>query len=445
MESLIGDKMKYKKGVFVNYQIAEAIKLLDKYDISDDNGRKLAETELQGLKDRWTTQDKIPGYGIIIGNKNAGMEDITLDEISKFATDIKQADTYSTECIGNMQYCLVRDENGNVDFDFSYLSHIADLARANRKQLIIDSAVVFGDRFPENMANMSQEEVANVISIYIQKLTREFGDCIERIDVLNSVFQRDDVFNREGTINSEEFWINVFGEEYARKVLSIVRQNCQNPDIDLCWNEFYITNQNTPEKKKSFLETISNTADLDVVGLQDNFRADTSCQYIQDSLEEIAEVCRKCGKKISITELSCKVGRRDIESLNEAKQSGNYATKIDELNNRIRQVIQTATDFCQTNPDIVSSVESRYSDRYDCNYRECKNNGHIIYTSPRRDNNVEQTRILTSQQDGKSGFNDCMQDDGVRISTEQGATQTVKNTVLNKDKVLDVNEHNIQE
>ena len=160
--------MKYKKGVFVNYQMAEAIKLLDKYDISDDNGRKLAETELQGLKDRWTTQDKIPGYGIIIGNKNAGMDDITLDEISKFATDIKQADTYSTECIGNMQYCLVRDENGNVDFDFSYLSHIADLAKANRKQLIIDSAVVFGDRFPENMANMSQEEVANVISIYIQ-------------------------------------------------------------------------------------------------------------------------------------------------------------------------------------------------------------------------------------------------------------------------------------
>ena len=74
----------------------------------------------------------------------------------------------------------------------------------------------------------------------------------------------------------------------------------RNPNIKLCWNEFYITNQNTPEKKKSFLETISNTADLDVIGLQDNFRADTSCQYIQDSLEEIAEVCRKCGKKIKI-------------------------------------------------------------------------------------------------------------------------------------------------
>ena len=51
---------------------------------------------------------------------------------------------------------------------------------------------------------------------------------------------------------------------------------------------------------------------------------------------------------------------------------------------------------------------------------------------------------IPSKQDRKSGLDDCMQDDGVRISMKQGATQTVK-TVLNKDKVLDVNEHSIQE
>ena len=47
--------------------------------------------------------------------------------------------------------------------------------------------------------------------------------------------------------------------------------------------------------------------------------------------------------------------------------------------------------------------------------------------------------------DGKSGLDDCMQDDKVIVSTEQGATQTVKNAVLNKDKVLDVNQQDIQE
>ena len=52
---------------------------------------------------------------------------------------------------------------------------------------------------------------------------------------------------------------------------------------------------------------------------------------------------------------------------------------------------------------------------------------------------------ITFQQEGKNGLDDCMQDDKVRISTEQGATQTVKNAVLNKNKVLDKKEKNIQE
>ena len=45
--------------------------------------------------------------------------------------------------------------------------------------------------------------------------------------------------------------------------------------------------------------------------------------------------------------------------------------------------------------------------------------------------------------DGKSGLDDCMQDDEVRVSTEQDANKTVKNAVLNK--VLDVNQHDEQE
>ena len=402
--------MESKKGVFVNYQMAEAINLL--VDLVDKEGkikdRKLAEEKLKKLKDKWS-EDKIPGYGINIGDKNAGMQGLTIDEVAKFATDIKTADTYSTECIGNMQYCLVRDEKGNVDFDFSYLRHIADLARANGKKLIIDSAVVFGDRFPENMANMKPKEVANAISIYIQKLIREFGDCIERIDVLNSIFQRD-VFDRNGKINSEEFWKDKFGQDYASKVLSIVKQNCQHEHIKLCWNEFYMTKSGSEKRREDFITAIENIKRyeeeteeterviLDGIGLQDNFRPDTSCKYIQDSLEEIAEVCRKCGKKISITELSCKVGKRDTESLNEAKQNGNYSSKVEELNARIRKVLKTVIDFSESkrNSDIISSVEARYSDRYDCNHRKCEQRGHNIQTSIRRDNVFEQPDILKS-------------------------------------------------
>ena len=281
------------------------------------------------------------------------------------------------------------------------------MARANGKKLIIDSAVVFGDRFPENMANMSVEEIENAIAIYIQKLTREFGDCIERIDVLNSVFQRDDVFNRDGTINSEKFWRDAFGGDYASKVLSIVKQNCQHKHIKLCWNEFYMTKSGSEKRREDFITAIENIKRyeeeteeterviLDGIGLQDNFRPDTSCKYIQDSLEEIAEVCRKCGKKISITELSCKVGKIDTERLDEAMQNGGYSSKVEELNDRIRKVLKTVIDFSESS-DIISSVEARYSDRYDCNHRKCEQRGHNIQTSIRRDNVFEQPDILKS-------------------------------------------------
>lgn len=415
--------MENKKGIFVNYQMAEAIKLLDEYDISNLNERKIAEQQLQQLKARWP-EDKIPGYGIPIGDKIAGMKDLTIDEVAKFSNDIKTADTYSTECIGNMQYCLIRDENGNIDFDFSYLRQIADLARANGKKLVIDSAVVFGDRFPENMANMSREEIENAISIYTQKLTREFGDCIERIDVLNSVFQRDDVFNRNGTINSEQFWINTFGQDYASKVLGVVRANCQNPEIDLCWNEFYMTKAGSEKRREDFITAVEGTSDLDVIGLQDNFRADTSCEHIESSLEQVVEACRTSGKKLSITELSCKVGRADIESLNEAMKNGGYSSKVEELNGRIRNVLKTVTDFSERNSDIISSVEARYSDRYDCNHRECEQYGHNIQTSIRRDNVFEQPDILKSAIEATEEY--------TTISGVKGQAKTINELAINE-------------
>ena len=270
------------------------------------------------------------------------------------------------------------------------------MARVNGKKLVIDSAVVFGDRFPENMANMSKEEIEEAISIYTQKLTREFGDCIDRIDVLNSIFQREDVFNRNSTMNSEQFWINAFGKDYASKVLSVVRENCQNPEIDLCWNEFYITKEGSEKRREDFITAVEGIADLDVIGLQDNFRADTPFDHIESSLEQVAEVCRNSGKKLSITELSCKVGREDIENLNEAMQNGDYSSKVEELNERIRKVLQTVTSFSERNSDVVGSVEARYSDRYDCNHRECEKYGHNIQTSMRRDNTFEQPDVLKS-------------------------------------------------
>ena len=54
---------------------------------------------------------------------------------------------------------------------------------------------------------------------------------------------------------------------------------------------------------------------------------------------------------------------------------------------------------------------------------------------------MEHTRKLTPSQDGKSGLDDCMQDDEVRISTEQDVTQTATKLVSNTENILDTNKH----
>ena len=79
-------------------------------------------------------------------------------------------------------------------------------------------------------------------------------------------------------------------------------------------------------------------------------------------------------------------------------QNGGYSSKVEELNGRIRKVLKTVIDFSESerNSDIIRSVEARYSDRYDCNHRECEQRGHNIQTSIRRDNVFEQPDILKS-------------------------------------------------
>lgn len=63
---------------------------------------------------------------------------------------------------------------------------------------------------------------------------------------------------------------------------------------------------------------------------------------------------------------------------------------------------------------------------------------HLIQECNRRLQYLEHTRL--SSEKGKDGFVDCIQDDKVRISTEQDATRVVKEAVRNKEESLNKNE-----
>ena len=218
------DEEKVSKGIFVNYQIAEAITEIlmsvdetgkKQFDLSTEYGLEGAKKLLEDFKKRWQEKDKIPGYNLPIGKNMVGMDDISIEEIIEISESLKQYDVYSCECAANMQYCMIRDNNGKIAFDFSALEKIAKLAELTGKKIVIDSAIVFGDHFPENMKTMNKSEIEEAIALYIRTLVTNFGDCIDRIDVLNSVFQRKDVLNKEG-ISSEEFWIK--DKEFRRRL-----------------------------------------------------------------------------------------------------------------------------------------------------------------------------------------------------------------------------------
>ena len=174
--------------VFVSYQMAEAIK-----ELKNIKRRKKAQNKLNNLKKKWLLHDIIPGYGIRM-KEIKGLQELTIDEVKMLEKSLKnQVQGYVTECNANLSYCMQKDKNGNINFDFRYANKIAKLAKENKKKIRVDSAVCFGDMIPMNMLELSVEQRREAIARYFQKLTDKkngLGDVISKIDVLNSVFKR---------------------------------------------------------------------------------------------------------------------------------------------------------------------------------------------------------------------------------------------------------------
>lgn len=372
-----------QNGIFISYQMAEAIELIESFDLNTAEGKAQAEEKLLELKKSWL-DDTLPGTNIKIGNKITGMQDITLEEIIQISALAKQAETYTLENAGAFQYVLVTNENGEFDFDFEKLDKIAALARKNNKKLIVDSAVVFGDAFPFKIANLDKETISKLIGEYTKKLTEKYGDIIDRIDVLNAVFQRGQVSKGN---NSEEFWIKTFGDNYAQEIIDIVRNNIafSNRNIKLCWNEFYLTNSNYEQRKIAFLNRSKSIAGLDVIGIQDRFMSGESIDYIIRSLAEITSASRASGKETCITEFSCSASGTDLRNSNSTT-----------INSKIQNILHAVKAYGSTNNNI-RRIEGRVSDKFDCNHKELKDFGFEISTTGRKNVSAGRQTNLFSQ------------------------------------------------
>ena len=372
--------------VFVSYQMAEAIK-----ELKNIKRRKKAQNKLNNLKKKWLLHDIIPGYGIRM-KEIKGLQELTIDEVKMLEKSLKnQVQGYVTECNANLSYCMQKDKNGNINFDFRYANKIAKLAKENKKKIRVDSAVCFGDMIPMNMLELSVDQRREAIARYFQKLTDKkngLGDVISKIDVLNSVFERGE---------NEKFWIDTFGRDYAIEILKIARKNIKDDRIKLCWNEFYLTKDE--QKRKKFIaeiykikvyEQVHNITLLDEVGVQDKFKRETGKDRIVYSLEELyTSICVQCGKKMSITEFSVAVGKDTIDQLKYAEKEGLLQETRQKISREINEIFESVEKFVIAHENIVS-IESRCADKFDVN---SKINGFDIPSCPYQNNCSLQRKI----------------------------------------------------
>lgn len=348
-----------QNGIFISYQMAEAIELATKFDLNIPEDRFLAKEELIMLKERWLNQDTLPGTKTKIGDKFVGMQEITIEDIIQAATLAKQAETYTLENAGAFQHVLVINENGEISFDFTKLDKIIKLAEQNGKKIIIDSAIVFGDHLPTKIVGLDKETISKLIIEYTKQLTSQYGKYIDRIDVLNAIFKRNLVSPNNDV---EEFWIGKFGDNYAQEIINLVR-NSINPNfqnIKLGWNEFYLTNSKFEQRKIDFLNRIQMMHGLDVIGVQDRFVSNESVDYIIRSLDEISEISKNSKKEVCITEFSCSVSQFDFKNSN-----------VETINSKISSILNAVKNYSSTNSNI-KRIEGRVSDKFDFNRKELR-------------------------------------------------------------------------
>ena len=349
-------------GTFINYQLAEALLLLHSYQKSNKSLAEF-EVELTKLKEKWK-KDTMPSTGSPIPDLYI-MQSITIDQLIQIDSKIDEYDSFSTENAANMQ-SIIKTNDGDVKFDFSYLDSIVQLAREKGKKVIIDSAVVFGDHFPEIFDSLSKDEMTYIIQKYISELTTKYGDDIERIDVLNSVFERKDIKDKSG-ITVEDFWKRKFGDNYGEEIINTCKSSIKK-DIPLCWNEFYITNKNYADKKDRFLSIVGKIDNLDIIGIQDTFQDSADLEYTVDILREIEQLCLSSDKKAVITEFGCRLSGNTINELyatlnNNPLQINDHKLMVEQ---RINSLIETIANYVNQSQTFIS-VEGKMSKEFDFN------------------------------------------------------------------------------
>ena len=402
---------------------------------------------------------------------------VTFDGAGKFSSYVSiDGQTYADEkFLKMMEFCNKHGMSKKINTLMFY----ADFP-VKRYEAFLDAQIQEGE-IPDNYKVLKnggeqykRDKIKQTLRNYVIDISTKFkgeasdGDAIDIFNefvydskIREKAFDEDDVFNEDiSQDQNQDLEQEIIKPYHERKkgwqeYISL-EDLCEialearriNPNVTFTYND---ENWIIPEKRAVMIEMIKkiqaieqrfrdekqlgkNERLIDTIGFQAHLSTDVDLDEIDRIFDDIK---RELGLPVEITEL-------DVAS---------YAEKPQSESEKLKQamVFKKIMDIAKERPDELISL-TIWSQSDECCFLNTKH-GSKVYASlldsyfQEKDipENLKERIQQIIASSGKFGLEDCMQDDGVKVSTTQKATRVVKEAALDRDENNREEEYNMQE
>lgn len=383
---------------------------------------------------------------------------VTFDGAGKFSSYVSiDGQTYADEkFLKMMEFCNKHGMNKKINTLMFY----ADFP-VKRYEAFLDAQIQAGE-IPDNYKVLNnggerykRDKIKQTLRNYVIDISTKFkGEAGDAIDVFNEfvydsrirekAFDGDDIFNEEQDQMQEiikpyherkKGWQEYISLEDLCEIALEARK--RNPKVTFTYND---ENWIIPEKRAEMIQMVKkiqaieqkfrdekrlgeNERLIDTIGFQAHLSTDVDLDEIDRIFDDIK---RELELPVEITEL-------DVASYAKKPQSESEVLKQ-------AMVLKKIMTIAKERPDELISL-TIWSQSDECCFLNTKH-GRKVYASlldsyfQEKDipENLKERIQQIIASSGKSGLEDCMQDDGVKVSSTQKATRVVKEAALDRDE-----------
>ena len=383
---------------------------------------------------------------------------VTFDGAGKFSSDVSiDGETYADEkFLKMMEFCSKHGMSKKINTLMFY----ADFP-AKRYEAFLDAQIQAGE-IPDSYKALENggrqykcDKIKQVLLNYVIDISEKFeGKDGDAIDIFNEfvydsrirekAFDGDDIFNEEQDQMQEiikpyherkKGWQEYISLEDLCEIALEARK--RNPKVTFTYND---ENWIIPEKRAEMIEMVKkiqtieqkfrdkellgeNERLIDTIGFQAHLSTDVDLDEIDRIFDDIK---RELELPVEITEL-------DVASYAKEPQSESEVLKQ-------AMVLKKIMTIAKERPDELISL-TIWSQSDECCFLNTKHGSEVyasLLDSYFQEKDIPENLKERIQQiiasSGKFGLEDCMQDDGVKVSSTQKATRVVKEAALDRDE-----------